>query len=91
MEKKYRELEKILKYNFKKDSLLETLLVSINDELVDLFLSKKISFQDISKKLNYYLKINAFNKYKRQKPKNLGQIVKLNTFVRLKTKSLSIL
>tara|TARA_Y100000590_G_C15725543_1_gene1015121 strand:- start:1998 stop:3158 length:1161 start_codon:yes stop_codon:yes gene_type:complete len=82
---------KLLKMMPEKDSLLETLLVSINDELVDLFLSKKISFQDISKKLNYYLKINAFNKYKRQKPKNLGQIVKLNTFVRLKTKSLSIL
>ena len=80
---------KLLKMMPEKDSLLETLLVSINDELVDLFLSKKISFQDISKKLNYYLKINAFNKYKRQKPKNLGQIVKLNTFVRLKTKSLS--
>ena len=63
----------------------------MNDELVDLFLKKQISFQNISENLNNYLDINIFNKYKRQKLKNLAQIVRLNNFVRLKTRALSIL
>ena len=75
----------------KKDSLFETLLVTINDELVDLFLTKQVSFQNISKNLIKFLNLNIFAKYKRQKPNNLAQIVKLNNFVRLKTKTLSIL
>ena len=81
---------KLLKKIPEKDSLFETILVSANDELVDLFLKKQISFLNISKNLNNYLNINIFDKYKRQKPKNLAQIVKLNNFVRLKTKTLSI-
>ena len=73
------------------ESLFETLLVTMNDELVDLFLTKQVSFQNISKNLIKFLNLNIFAKYKRQKPNNLGQIVKLNNFVRLKTKTLSIL
>ena len=73
------------------ESLFETLLVTMNDELVDLFLTKQVSFQNISKNLIKFLNLNIFAKYKRQKPNNLAQIVKLNNFVRLKTKTLSIL
>ena len=73
------------------ESLFETLLVTINDELVDLFLTKQVSFQNISKNLIKFLNLNVFAKYKRQKLNNLAQIVKLNKFVRLKTKTLSIL
>tara|TARA_B100001758_G_scaffold243188_1_gene252595 strand:- start:38 stop:1219 length:1182 start_codon:yes stop_codon:yes gene_type:complete len=73
------------------ESLFETLLVTINDELVDLFLKKQVSFQNISKNLIKFLNLNVFVKYKRQKLNNLAQIVKLNKFVRLKTKTLSIL
>ena len=73
------------------ESLFETLLVTINDELVDLFLTKQVSFQNISKNLIKFLNLNVFVKYKRQKLNNLAQIVKLNKFVRLKTKTLSIL
>ena len=73
------------------ETLFETLLVTMNDELVDLFLTKQVSFQNISKNLIKFLNLNIFAKYKSQKPNNLAQIVKLNNFVRLKTKTLSIL
>ena len=73
------------------ETLFETLLVTMNDELVDLFLTKQVNFQNISKNLIKFLNLNIFAKYKRQKPNNLAQIVKLNNFVRLKTKTLSIL
>ena len=88
--KKY-PLVKILKIVPKKDTLFETLLVSINDELVSLFLHNKISFEDISKKLNQIITQKIFLKYRHKKLQNLTQIEKLNEFVRLKTKSLSVI
>ena len=74
-----------------KDTLFETLLVSINDELVNLFLKKKISFEDISIKLMRIINSKIFNEYRYKKVNNLAQIEKLNYFVRLKTKSLSVI
>ena len=82
---------KLLKKIPENESLYETILVAMNDELVDLFLKRQISFQNISKNLIKYLNLDKFTRYKRQKPINLAQIVKLNNFVRLKTKNLSIL
>ena len=84
-------LIKILKLIPKKESLFETVLVSANDELVNLFLQKKISFDDISLRLNKIIKNKNFLKYRQKKVKNLTQIEKLNKFVRLKTKSLSVI
>ena len=46
---------KILKKITKKESLFDTVLVSINDELVNLFLENKIKFLDISSKLWYLI------------------------------------
>ena len=82
---------KILNKLTEKNSLFDTVLVSINDELVNLFLENKINFLDISS--NIWLLINSpsFLKYKHQNPKNLAQIEKLNEFVRLKTRSLSVI
>ena len=74
-----------------KDTLFETLLVSINDELVSLFLKDKISFDDISIKLKQLINNKIFLKYRRKKVNNLTQIEKLNEFVRLKTKTLSVI
>ena len=88
--KKY-PLVNILKIIPKKDTLFETLLVSINDELVSLFLHNKISFEDISNKLNQIITHKIFLKYRHKKLQNLTQIEKLNEFVRLKTKSLSVI
>ncbi len=82
---------KILNKITKKESLFDTVLVSINDELVNLFLENKIKFSDISSKLWYLINSPFFAKFKHQKPKNLAQIEKLNEFVRLKTRSLSVI
>tara|TARA_B100002052_G_scaffold51600_2_gene44761 strand:- start:211 stop:1380 length:1170 start_codon:yes stop_codon:yes gene_type:complete len=81
---------KILKKIPKKISLFETILVSVNDELVDLFLKKKIKFWEIYTNLNKLLNMKEFIKYKRIKPKNTRQIYKLSEYVRLKTRALSI-
>ena len=71
----------------KASSLYETVLVSANDELVKLFLEGKIEFTDIFTQLS---KINIFNKYKKIKPNNVNQIIKLNKYVRLKIASISV-
>ena len=78
--------------NFKqvKNSLYETVLVSANDELVNLFLKKKISFSDISKKLIMIINLKEFTKLKSIKPLNFNQIFALNEHVRLKTQSLCV-
>ena len=88
--KKY-PLVKILNFVPKNDTLFETLLVSVNDELVDLFLKNKISFDEISTKLKQIISHKDFLKYRQKKLNNLTQIEKLNEFVRLKTKSLSVI
>ncbi len=73
-----------------KNSLYETVLVSANDELVDLFFNKKIKFLDISKKLILILNLPKFKKMRSIKPKNYRQISSLNEYVRLKTRSLCV-
>ena len=72
------------------DSLHETILVSANDTLVDLFLKKKIKFYDIYKILDKVLSLKEHKKFKFLKPQNLDQIIKLSENVRLKTLSLSV-
>ena len=71
-------------------SLYETILVVANDEFVNLFLKKKINFNQISHKLLSFIKIKEFQKYKRQKPENIHEIVELSKYVSLKIRSLSI-
>ena len=88
--KKYPSV-KILKLVPKKDTLFETLLVSANDELVRLFLKNKINYDDIYIKLKQIINNKIFAKYRLKKVSNLRQIEKLNEFVRLKTKSLSVI
>ena len=75
---------KILEILPKKNSLFETVIVSANDTLVDLFLKKKISFVDIQKKLFNIIKSREFNKYKKIYPYNSKDIINLNHYVRLK-------
>ena len=71
-------------------SLFDTALVSINDELVNLFLNKKISFKDIFNNLLYMLSLKSIKKLKKIVPKNYKEISEINDFVRLKTLKLSI-
>ena len=89
--KKQFPLIKLLKAVPKNNTLFETLLVSMNDELVSLFLNKKISYDQISKNLLSRINSKSFSKFKRKKLNNLAQIEKLNNFVRLKTKTLSVI
>ena len=81
---------KLLKKISNNCSLLETVLVSINDELVNLFLMKKIEFTDISKNLIILSNLKVFNKYKNIQPSNFKEIAKISNFARLKTRSMYI-
>jgi len=72
------------------DSLFNTVLISANDTLVDLFLNNKISFHEIYSRLNTIINLKEFSKLKSIKPKNLRQIMNLSHKVRLKTQSLSV-
>ena len=75
---------KILNFLPQKCSLFETILVSANDTLVELFLQKKIKFTDVNKYLIKFLRLNEFNKYKKISPKKVKDIINLNNYVRLK-------
>ena len=84
-------INKIIKNIPDNDSLFNTVLISANDTLVDLFLNKKISFHEIYGRLNTIINLKEFSKLKSTKPKNLRQIMNLSHKVRLKTQSLSVL
>jgi len=58
---------------------------------VSLFLKNKINFLDISSKIWLLINSRFFSKFKHQKPNYLAQIEKLNEFVRLKTRTLSVI
>jgi 1-deoxy-D-xylulose-5-phosphate reductoisomerase len=73
---------RILKMLPNNTSFFETILVSMNDKLVDLFLNNKIKFTDISKKMNKMLNLYSLQKYKKIKPKNIEEIIKMNTKIR---------
>ena len=80
----------ILKKIPAKSSLFETVLVSANDELVDLFLKKQIPYLDIAKIITKILSLKKFARYKDISPKNYKQIFVLNKYVRLQTKIFSV-
>ena len=75
-------LIKVLEMLPNNTSLFETILVSINDKFVELFLRNKIKFTDISKKMNKILNLNNFKKYKKIKPKSIEEIMKTNTKIK---------
>ena len=72
------------------NSLFETVIVATNDELVDLFLQKKITYLQLQKYLTKFLCSNLFSKFKLKKPKNIEDIMDLNRYVRLKVRGLCI-
>ena len=75
---------KLLKLLPEKHSLFETVIVSANDTLVELFLKEKIKYIDIQKKLFAFIKRPELSKFKKIYPKNTKDIIKLNNYVRLK-------
>ena len=80
-------ITKILDKLPEKSSLFETVLVSINDILVKLFLVNRIKFTDIFKKMNIMLELNEFKKFKKLKVKKIGDILNLNKKIKEKLKT----
>ena len=91
IDKKKFPIINVLNYVSKKFSLYETVIVSANDLLVQLFLEDKIKFLDISKYLKKIVELKEFKKFKRILPANANQVIKLSKYVRLKTQSLSVI
>ena len=81
---------KIIKKLQNKDSLFETVIISANDTLVNMFLKKEIKFTDISKILLKIINLNEFKKFRKIKPINAQQIAHLAKYVSLKIKTLSV-
>ena len=81
---------KLLKFLPNNHSLFETVIVSANDKLVELFLENKIKFTDIQKKLFKIVNKKEFQKFKKKVPKNINDITNLNDYVRLKIISNSV-
>jgi len=81
---------KILKIIPDKNTLFETIVVSANDELVSLFLKKKINYSQFQKKLLSIINLKEFQAYKKKKPINIKEISRLNNYVRLKIRELCI-
>jgi len=75
---------KLLKFLPTKNSLYETVIVSANDCLVELFLKKKIEFSNIQKELFKIIQSKEFVSYKKKVPNNVQDILNLNNYVRLK-------
>ena len=80
-------ITKILDKLPEKSSLFETVLVSINDILVKLFLVNRIKFTDIFKKMNIMLELNEFKKFKKLKVKKISDILNLNNKIKEKLKT----
>ncbi len=66
------------------NSLFETAIVSANDELVSLFLKKKIKYTDIINTLLKVVNMNEIKKMKKISPQKISDIIKTNSYVRNK-------
>ena len=77
---------KFLKYLNNKNSMFETILTTANDQLVEFFMKNKIKYLDIIKYLNKIINLSEFKPYFKKTPKDVNQIIKLSTYVKLKTK-----
>jgi 1-deoxy-D-xylulose-5-phosphate reductoisomerase len=62
-------------------SLFETILVSINDKLVDLFLKKKITYNDLCENLLRIINLKKFKQFKKIQPRNIDQIINLSVYI----------
>ena len=75
---------KMIKKLQNKPSLLETIIVLGNDELVKLFLLKKLNFTDISRLLQKLINMSEFKNLSRKKPGDIKSLVSINERVRKK-------
>jgi len=75
---------KLVKKLQNKESLLEIIIVLANDELVNLFLLKKIYFTDISKYLQKLINMKEVINLSQKKPGNIKSIISLKELIRKK-------
>ena len=75
---------KIIKKLQNKESLLETIIVLANDELVNLFLLKKLSFTDINNCLQKLINMQKIIKLSKSKPGNINSTIILKELIRKK-------
>ena len=80
--KKFPYLNILKKYKIK-DTFLEVILVTINDELVKLFLNKKISFIKMQELMLKIINKRVFTKYYNKHPKNINDIYKMINKVKI--------
>ncbi len=76
--KKYFKTLNILKLIPSKDSLFETALISVNDELVRMFLNKEITYEKLLFYLMKIIKFKKFKKYCNVRPNSIIDIIKVN-------------
>ncbi len=87
--KKYPSTKILNKIN-NTNSLFETVLISSNDELVELYIKNKIKFLQINKILLKILNTKKYSNLIMKKPKKISDIINLSKEVRLKTRKLCI-
>ena len=75
---------KLIKKLKNKETSLETIIVLANDELVNLFLLKKINFTDIDIFLQKIINMKEFKNYSQRKPGSINSIISLNKKIRTK-------
>ena len=81
---------KILKEMPKKNTLFETILITVNDFFVYKFLNNKISFEKMSELIYKTVNLTEFVNYKKIKPNNIKEIYNLRDYVSLKLNKLRI-
>tara|TARA_B100001057_G_scaffold379671_1_gene385246 strand:- start:3855 stop:5021 length:1167 start_codon:yes stop_codon:yes gene_type:complete len=90
VEKNKFPLVKLLGKLPNRSSLFETVLITVNDYLVNKFLDKKINFQNLIKLIYKISNWKEFQKFKKIQPNNLKEIYNLRDYVHLKLEALGI-
>ena len=62
-------------------TLFETILITINDYFVYKFLKKEITYKKMIYLINKHINSNKFRKFKKIKPKKVGDIYRLREYV----------
>ena len=79
-------LDKLPRYS----SLFETVLITVNDYLVNKFLHKQIDFQKLTKLIFKISNLKEFQKFKKIQPKSIKEIYNLRNYVHFKLDTLGI-
>ena len=74
LDKKKFPVTKILDKFSQKNTLFETIVITINDYFVEKFLKKEISYKDLLNSIIYFINYKKFKKYKKIYPRNVDQI-----------------